>query len=115
MSPRLRKNRKKFREIEHHCKNDTQADIENAAREQSQTAYVEQYDSWAEWYELGVLKVRLSGTLRNATVERLTVYADERLVFRFKNGAEVGMDMQQQKNVQAEKSLAWNLRMDSAA
>ena len=94
---------------------------ENAAREQSQTAYTEQYDSMAARYEdlqaqhvalqqqkerrqiqadaisgclfalqeLDLLQVQFSEALWNATVERVTVYADERLVFRFKNGAEI--------------------------
>ena len=120
-----RKNSEKFREIEHNCGNDTQADIENAAREQSQTAYVEQYDSLAARYEalqsqydalqqekkqreiqadaisgclfvlgeVDLLQIQFSEALWNATVERATVYADERLVFRFMNGAEVGVDM----------------------
>ena len=95
--------------------------IENAAREQSQTAYTEQYDSLTARYEalqaqhdalqqekkqreiqadaisgclfalqeLDLLRVQFSEALWNATVERVTVYADERLVFRFKNGAEI--------------------------
>lgn len=94
---------------------------ENAAREQSQTAYTEQYDSLAAQYEalqaqidalqkqkeqrqiqadaisgclfalgeLDILQVQFSDALWNATVERVTVYADERLVFRFKNEVEV--------------------------
>ena len=62
----------------------------NTAREQSQTAYVKQYDSLAERYE--VLQAR-HDALWNATVERVTVYADERFVFWFWNGAEVGVEM----------------------
>ena len=94
---------------------------ENAAREQSQTAYTEQYDSLAARYEalqsqydalqqekkqreiqadaisgclfalgeLDLLQIQFSEALWNATVERVTVYADERLVFRLRNAAEI--------------------------
>lgn len=94
---------------------------ENAAREQSQTAYTAQYDSLAERYEalctqldalqeqkeqrqiqadaisgclfalgeLNLLQIQFSDALWNATVESVTMFADERLVFRFQNGVEV--------------------------
>lgn len=94
---------------------------ENAAQEQSQTAYAEQYNTLVERYEnlqtrydalqrqkeqrqlqadaisgclfaleeLDVLQIQFSEALWNATVERVTVYADGRMVFRFQNGVEV--------------------------
>lgn len=43
--------------------------------------------------ELDLLQVQFSDALWNATVERVTVYADERLVFRFRNGAELEVGM----------------------
>ena len=94
---------------------------ENAAREQSQTAYTEQYDSLTARYEalqtqydtiqrqkerrqiqadaisgclfalqeLDLLQVQFSDALWKATVERVTVYTDDRLVFQFRNAAEI--------------------------
>ncbi len=98
---------------------------ENAAREQPQTAYAEQYNSLAERYEnlqaqfdalqhqkeqrqlqadaisgclfalreLDTLQLQFSEALWNATVERATVCADEQLVFHFKNGGEIPVQM----------------------
>ena len=43
--------------------------------------------------ELDLLQVQFSDARWNATVERVTMYADERLVFRLRNGAEVGVEM----------------------
>jgi hypothetical protein len=39
--------------------------------------------------ELDLLEINFSETLWNAAVDHVTVYADERLVFRFKNGSEI--------------------------
>ena len=43
--------------------------------------------------ELDLLQITFSEALWNATVEHVTVYADEKLVFQFKNGAEVTVQM----------------------
>ena len=43
--------------------------------------------------ELDQLEITFSESLWNATVDHVTVHADERLVFRFKNGAEVTVQM----------------------
>ena len=94
---------------------------ENAAQAQSQTAYMNQYNSLTERYEnlqarhdalqqqkerrqiqadaisgclfalgeLDLLQITFSDELWNTVVDHITVYADERLVFHFKNGSEV--------------------------
>lgn len=41
--------------------------------------------------ELDELEMEFNPALWNTTVDHVTVYADERLVFRFKNGSEVGV------------------------
>jgi hypothetical protein len=43
--------------------------------------------------ELDLLQITFSESLWNATVDHVTVYADERLVFCFKNGSEVQIQM----------------------
>lgn len=42
-----------------------------------------------EIMELDTLPITFNETLWNATIDRVTVYADERLVFRFKDGTEI--------------------------
>ena len=98
---------------------------ENAAQAQSQTAYIERYNTLVERYEnlqtryddlqqqkeqrqiqadaisgclfalgeLDLLQITFSDELWNTVVDHVTVYADERLVFRFKNGADVTLQM----------------------
>lgn len=39
--------------------------------------------------ELDLLQIQFSDTLWNTVVDHVTVYADERLVFQFKNGSEI--------------------------
>ena len=39
--------------------------------------------------ELDLLQITFSEALWNTVIDNVTVYADERLVFRFKNGSEV--------------------------
>lgn len=43
--------------------------------------------------ELDLLQITFSESLWNATVDHVTIHADERLVFRFKNGANVTVQM----------------------
>ena len=94
---------------------------ENAAQAQSQTAYIERYNTLVERYEnlqtryddlqqqkeqcqiqadaisgclfalgeLDLLNITFSETLWTVAVDHVTVYADDRLVFHFKNGSEV--------------------------
>lgn len=98
---------------------------ENAAQAQSQTAYIERYNTLVERYEnlqtryddlqqqkeqrqiqadaisgclfalgeLDLLQITFSDELWNTVVDHVTVYADERLVFRFKNGSEITVHM----------------------
>jgi hypothetical protein len=41
--------------------------------------------------ELDLLQITFSDALWNTVVSHVTVYADDRLVFRFKNGAEIAV------------------------
>jgi len=98
---------------------------ENAAQSQSQTAYIERYNSLVERYEslqtryddlqqqkeqrqiradaisgclfalgeLDLLQITFSDELWNTVVDHVTVYADEQLVFQFKNGSEITVHM----------------------
>lgn len=43
--------------------------------------------------ELDMLQITFSEPLWNTVIDHVTVYADERLVFRFKNGSEVTVQM----------------------
>ena len=98
---------------------------ENATQAQSQTAYIDRYNSLVERYEklqsqyddlkqqkehrqiqadaigsclfalgeLDLLQITFSAELWNTVIDHVTVYADERLVFRFKNGYEIMAQM----------------------
>ena len=98
---------------------------ENAAQTQSQTAYIERYNTLVERYEnlqtrndnlqqqkeqrqiqadaisgclfalgeLDLLQITFSDELWNTVVDHVTVYADERLVFQFKNGSSVTVQL----------------------